>query len=366
MSETISAAGNGGGHTTEPTPGPARTAARPWTQIALGIAAGLIASAGITAVTAAGFALSFDAIRTVGRAAHINGHLDWMLPVAIDGAMAVASVTAIVMQRMGRTPIYPWIVVLANVFISVGCNALHAYQGGGEKPLPGEWAMAVSAIPALNLALSLHLAIELVMAVVKRAEQPAAAKVGFAQFAPTVIHGGTRPQSPMPSQPVRNGRDGPAAAVLAPATQPGSLNGSQPEKPAPAQPETGPAKPAATITEQAPAKPVEKAAAKVERPVRRPVAPYTDDPNSSVRALAKAYARKPAGTNAELAKLARVSEGTANRYLPKIRQAAIDSENADADEERAQGGLTLTPFSVPREPVLAGVNGHLPHTPGDN
>jgi len=324
-----------------------------WVQIALGITAGTIASLGITAVTSAGFALSFDAIRTVARASHINIHLDWMLPVAIDGAMAVASVTAIVMQRMGKRPVYPWVVVLANVLISVGCNALHAYQGGGEKPLPGGWAMAVSAIPAVNLALALHLAIELVMAVVKRSEKADGTRTAenrFAGFAPTVIHGGTQPQ---PQPATQTDRTLAPAVFAPPSSAPahnGSLNGSHPPSPA------GEARVSRweKAGGQPAAKAVERPAAKPAANAKKPTHPLTDDPNPSIRALARAYAKNPAKTNPELAKLAKVSPGTANRYLPAIRAAAVDAANADADEERALGPLSDKPapfaMSVPSDP----------------
>jgi hypothetical protein len=348
-----------------------------WTQIALGVTAGTIASVGITAVTTAGFALSFDSIRTVARAAYINVNLDWMLPVAIDGAMAVASVTAIVMQKLGRKPLYPWVVVLANVLISVGCNALHAYQGGGERPLPVGWAMAVSAIPALNLALSLHLAIELVMAVVKRSERPAKGEAegeGFSQFAPTVIHGGTQPARPAPTQQVRTDGRTDGRPRLAPAISAPSLNGSQlitqqpaqSAKAAPTQPEWGGGKAAATVGEQSGENRTERVAAKLENTLRKPAYPLADDPNESVRKLARAYSRNPAKTNADLAKLAKVSEGTANRYMPKVRQAAVDAENADADEERALSALNLGPFAALTSSALTPVNGYSYTTPEEN
>lgn len=335
--------------------------ARPWTQLALGITAGTIASLGIIGVTSGGFALSFDAIRTVARAAHINTHLDWMLPVTIDGAMAVASVTAIVMKRMGGQPWYPWVVVIANVLISVGCNALHAYQGGGEKPLPGGWAMAVSAIPAVNLALSLHLAIELVMAIMKRGEKPtvpADAADTFAAFAPTVIHGGTHPARPPATQVART-QPAPAFAPITlnratVGTQYPTQPRTQGEKPAATQPANPAAKPAETVVEKPPAKPVAGA--------KRLAHPLTADENPSKRALAKAYAKNPAKTNAELAKQAGVSVGTANRYMPEIRAAAVDSANADADEQRAESVLTPLPVADPKPAVTQGVNGHRPAT----
>lgn len=126
----------------------------------------VVASAGTLAVTAAGFALSFDAIRAVGKAAYISPGITWMLPVAIDGAMAVAMVTAIVLRWLGRSPWYPWAVVLVGAAVSIACNAAHARIQGGALQLPTEAAMAVSAIPAATLALSVHMLIVLAIAVV--------------------------------------------------------------------------------------------------------------------------------------------------------------------------------------------------------
>jgi hypothetical protein len=127
----------------------------------LAVLAGLVAGVGLIAVISAGFALSFDAIRTVGRASGIRDGWVWLLPAAIDGAMAVVTVTAVVVRRLGNSTAYPWTVVLANAAISVSCNALHAYAGG-SMVLPVAVAMAVSAVPAINLALSVHLLVALV------------------------------------------------------------------------------------------------------------------------------------------------------------------------------------------------------------
>lgn len=139
---------------------------RVWS-IALAAAAGTVAAAGTLAVTVAGFTLSFDAIRVVGQAAHIRAALAWLLPVSVDGAMAVATVTAVVLRRMsGRTGRYPWAVVVTGALISVACNGLHALGDPGQPlTLPdGRVRFAVSAIPAVMLALSVHLLVMLVEA----------------------------------------------------------------------------------------------------------------------------------------------------------------------------------------------------------
>lgn len=150
--------------------------------------------------------------------------------------------------------------------------------------------------------------------------------------------------------------------VIAPSEANGSHRVSQAGHSAAVGTENGNANHSASPTE----KPIAKADAKPAESVRKPSYPLADHPNDSVRKLARVYSRNPGKTNSELAKLARVSPGTANRYMAEVRAAAIDAENADADEERAQGALTLTPFALPREPVLIGTNGHSHATPEEN
>lgn len=144
-----------------------------WSQFfatALGTLAGLVAAAGTMAVVTAGFTLSFDAIRRVAIASYIRHDWAWLMPVAVDGSMAVATVTAIVMRRLGRSARYPWLVVFVGAAISILCNAAHASTKGGTLRLPEIAAMAVSAIPALNLALSVHLLVMLALTVAQRQE----------------------------------------------------------------------------------------------------------------------------------------------------------------------------------------------------
>jgi hypothetical protein len=69
------------------------------------------------------------------------------------------------------------------------------------------------------------------------------------------------------------------------------------------------------------AKPTAKPAARPSANGRGSQHPLANDTNPSVRALARAFSKHPAKSNADLAKAARVSEGTANRYLPAIRAA---------------------------------------------
>ena len=141
------------------------TSRQRFTATALGVLAGLVATAGVLAVVTAAFALSFDAIRDVARAAHIRPDWAWMYPVSVDGAMSTAAVCGVVLRRMGRRNVYPWAVVIVGAGISVVCNALHAYVGAGGIELPAQWAMGVSSVPPLLLAMSVHLLVILAEAV---------------------------------------------------------------------------------------------------------------------------------------------------------------------------------------------------------
>jgi hypothetical protein len=129
--------------------------------VSLGVTAAASAGLGLIMVIIAGFALSFDAIRTVGQASRIRHDWAWLLPAAVDGAMSVATVSVVVLRRLGRSTAYPWLVVGVNAAISLACNGLHA-QMGEAVHLPSAITMAVSAVPALNLALSVHLLVVLV------------------------------------------------------------------------------------------------------------------------------------------------------------------------------------------------------------
>ncbi|MBO2461637.1 DUF2637 domain-containing protein [Actinomadura violacea] len=145
-------------------------------QLGLGVAAGLVAAFGALAVAVTSFSLSFDAITAVAKAARIRDSRAWMMPVSVDGAILVAAVAAVVMSRLqaGKRVLYPWTVVVIGVVISILCNAAHST---GHTDAHGAIALdlhpiirgAISAIPALMLALAVHLVIELLEAFMKLA-----------------------------------------------------------------------------------------------------------------------------------------------------------------------------------------------------
>ncbi len=82
--------------------------------------------------------------------------------------MVFGSFWSVVLRRLDRSTVYAWTVVLCNAGISIGCNALRAAMGESVE-LSAGIAMGVSAIPALNLALSVHLLVTLIDALVPAA-----------------------------------------------------------------------------------------------------------------------------------------------------------------------------------------------------
>ena len=161
------------------------TTRRPWYATALVILGCVLATIGALAVVAAAFALSFDAIQAVGEAAGVNPRIAWMLPVSIDGAMLVATITAILLRYLRQPIWYPWLVVIAGVGISIACNAAHAGLAGGVLRLEPQHAQAVSAIPAVTLFLSVHLLITLALAVLREPVKGAAPAAVVTQPAET-------------------------------------------------------------------------------------------------------------------------------------------------------------------------------------
>jgi hypothetical protein len=143
-------------------------------RVMLTAVAATLASVGTLAVTAAGFTLSFDAIRAVAVAAHIRPSWAWMMPVAVDGSMAVATVVAIVLYKItGKHRIYPWLVLAVGILVSMASNGLHATgELGVPVTLDTSVRVAVATVPAVMLALSFHLLATLVSIVSETVSKP--------------------------------------------------------------------------------------------------------------------------------------------------------------------------------------------------
>jgi hypothetical protein len=127
-----------------------------------------IAVLGTLAVVVAAFALTFDATAAVAKAAGITPGLAWLLPIAVDGAMAVASVSFFALRQRGDRGVYPAIVAGAGALISIWCNGLHATGEAGAVRLVSEERVIVASIPPLMLALAVHLLVELIAALTRK------------------------------------------------------------------------------------------------------------------------------------------------------------------------------------------------------
>lgn len=239
------------------------------------------AVAGTLTVIAGAFTISFDAIAAVGTASGMNREIAWMLPVSVDGAMAVATVVAILLRQAGRPTLYPWLVVAAGVAMSMACNAAHAQPVIGDaEPAPLELdpivAALVSTIPALTLALSVHLLMTLALAV----------------LSPTV--GDKSPVSPV------TGDNEPAVSDTAP----------------PATPVTdSPMHEVVTVPAAIPARPVSAPPVTV-----RPAAPRELTSARDNKARGVAMAASGAGAE-QISEALGVSARTAYRYVSEARQS---------------------------------------------
>lgn len=131
-------------------------------QVALAVGGGIIVGLVLVAVIGAGFALSFEATREVAEASRIGHGVSWLLPVAIDGAMMIATIVAVVLRRLSQPSGYPMVVVIIGTLLSIAINGVHATAPAsavaGTLVLNAGVRCVISAIPGGMLALSVHLA----------------------------------------------------------------------------------------------------------------------------------------------------------------------------------------------------------------
>lgn len=121
-------------------------------------------------VVGAAFALSFDAIKDMGKLAGIRSSIAWLLPVCIDGAMIVGTASwqwKLIQRRQWKLLLYPAAVVLIGAAVSVALNAAHA-QLHHAPTLDQAAAMFVAALPAVFLAGSVHLVADLIQDIAPR------------------------------------------------------------------------------------------------------------------------------------------------------------------------------------------------------
>jgi hypothetical protein len=106
-------------------------------------------AAGVLALAAAAFTLSYDALHQLALDSRVRPALAWLWPVVIDGTIVVALLTVLAAKRTARRAGYPW--ALAGLFsaASVAFNIAHA----PDRPV----AQLVFAMAPIALVLTTHL-----------------------------------------------------------------------------------------------------------------------------------------------------------------------------------------------------------------
>ncbi|GAA2789859.1 DUF2637 domain-containing protein [Kitasatospora sp. CM 4170] len=155
--------------------------------------------AAIGLLAAAGFALSYDALRQMAIAIHVRGPLTYLFPLIIDGFVAY-SVRALLLLRTAplTARAYVWLLFGASTAASIWANTLHAVRlnqqtlaTSGHLHLSDTAVGVLSAISPLALAGAVHLGIH-----TTRHTQPAVHGMPTVDAAPRVSEpsGSLRPQ----------------------------------------------------------------------------------------------------------------------------------------------------------------------------
>jgi len=107
------------------------------------------ATAGVVALAAGSFALSYDALHQLAVANQVPRPLAWIWPLIVDGFIIVASLAILHAVQNRRPARYPWALLVAFSALSVAFNVLHAP--------PTAIARLVAAVPPLTVVLSFEL-----------------------------------------------------------------------------------------------------------------------------------------------------------------------------------------------------------------
>jgi hypothetical protein len=134
-----------------------------------------IARVGVLAISAGAFRVSYDAWTTVSKASGIRPALAGYLPWITEGFLALAVYTAWVVRKRGSQGRYP--IALAFVLLTIGVyvQVRHGAAHGHNLSLSPVEAGAISALPTLITAASIHLLVmtfEKVKALAKEPEGP--------------------------------------------------------------------------------------------------------------------------------------------------------------------------------------------------
>ncbi len=112
-----------------------------------------LAAVAAAAVAGTSFWRSFTAIAELAVAYQVPADQAWMIPVAVDGLVVVATVAAAVARhRVARA--YSWFLLVAGTVASVAGNGIHAWQLTGS-PI----GVGIAVLPPLVTLAAVHLTI---------------------------------------------------------------------------------------------------------------------------------------------------------------------------------------------------------------
>ncbi|MFF3918302.1 DUF2637 domain-containing protein [Streptomyces sp. NPDC001852] len=135
--------------------------------------------AAIGVLAAAGFALSYDALRQTADAIHVRGALTYLFPLVVDGFIAYGVRALLILRRAAFTArAYVWALFLAATAASVWANTLHAVRLNDQAPTGSGLHLGDTAVGALSMIAPLALAgaVHLGILVARHATMPALAE----------------------------------------------------------------------------------------------------------------------------------------------------------------------------------------------
>lgn len=117
----------------------------------------LVSRVGVLAISAGAFRVSYDAWTTVSKSSGIRPALAGYLPWITEGFLALVVYTAWVVRKRGSQGRYPIALGFLLLAIGVYVQIRHGAAHGHDLRLTAEEAGAISALPTLITAASIHL-----------------------------------------------------------------------------------------------------------------------------------------------------------------------------------------------------------------
>jgi hypothetical protein len=114
----------------------------------------------------AAFSVSFDGQMTVAGWAHLMGNQRLAVPAAIDSAIIVFTVAAVVLRARGESTKFPWFVVGGFTVVSMTFNVLHVLLPAVQRGVTPEdfGGATVSGLMPLIILLATHMSTRLLVA----------------------------------------------------------------------------------------------------------------------------------------------------------------------------------------------------------